>query len=52
MTVFHPHPFFLAAAAGHGEQRVIIFFAQASLLFKAVDVVIPMSLPHARFIIS
>jgi hypothetical protein len=31
-----PHPFFLAAAAGHGEQRVIIFFAQVLLLI-AVD---------------
>ena len=32
MTAFFPHPFFLAAAAGHGEQRVIIFFAQVLLL--------------------
>ena len=32
MTVFHPHSFFLAAAAEHGEQRVIIFFAQVLLL--------------------
>jgi hypothetical protein len=27
-----PHRFFLAAAAGHGERRVIIFFAQVLLL--------------------
>jgi Kef-type K+ transport system membrane component KefB len=32
MTVFLPHPFFLAAAAGHGEQRATIFFAQVLLL--------------------
>jgi Kef-type K+ transport system membrane component KefB/nucleotide-binding universal stress UspA family protein len=35
MTVFFSHPFFLAAAAGHGEQRATIFFAQV-LLFIAV----------------
>src|ERR1700751_1555909 len=28
MTAFFPHPFFLAAAAGHGEQLATIFFAQ------------------------
>jgi Kef-type K+ transport system membrane component KefB/nucleotide-binding universal stress UspA family protein len=32
MTAFHPHPLLLTAAAGHGEQRVIIFFAQVLLL--------------------
>jgi Kef-type K+ transport system membrane component KefB/nucleotide-binding universal stress UspA family protein len=33
MTVFFlPHPFFLAAAAGHGEQLAAIFFAQVLLL--------------------
>ena len=32
MTGFLPHPFFLAAAAGHGEQRATIFFAQVLLL--------------------
>ena len=32
MTVFHAHPLLLAATAGHGEQRVIIFFAQGLLL--------------------
>ena len=31
MTIFLPHPFFLAAAA-HGEQRATIFFAQVLLL--------------------
>ena len=32
MTAFFPHPFFLATAAGHGEQRATIFFAQILLL--------------------
>jgi hypothetical protein len=32
MTVFLPHPFFLAAVSGHGEQRATIFFAQVLLL--------------------
>jgi Sodium/hydrogen exchanger family len=32
MTVVFPHPFFLAAAAGHGEQGSTIFFAQVLLL--------------------
>ena len=32
MTGFFSHPFFLAAAAGHGEQRATIFFAQILLL--------------------
>jgi K+:H+ antiporter len=32
MTGVFPHPFFLAAAAGHGEQRAAIFFAQILLL--------------------
>ena len=32
MTVFHAHPLLLAATAGHGGQRVIIFFAQGLLL--------------------
>jgi hypothetical protein len=32
MTAFFSHPFFLAAAAGHGEQRATIFFAQILLL--------------------
>src|SRR6266436_4395982 len=32
MTVFLPPPFFLAAAAGQGEQRATIFFAQVVLL--------------------
>src|SRR6266436_5988279 len=32
MTIFLPHPFFLAAAAAHGEQRATIFFAQVLLL--------------------
>src|SRR5260370_20263569 len=32
MTIFLPHPFFLAAAATHGEQRATIFFAQVLLL--------------------
>src|SRR5258707_11960104 len=32
MTVFTPPPFFLAAAAGQGEQRATIFFAQILLL--------------------
>jgi hypothetical protein len=32
MTIFLSHPFFLAAAAGHGEQRATIFFAQVLLL--------------------
>ena len=32
MTIFLPHPFFLAAAAEHGEQRATIFFAQVLLL--------------------
>src|ERR1700751_1974654 len=32
MTAFFPHPFFLAAAAGHGEQLATIFFAQVLLL--------------------
>ncbi len=32
MTVFLPPPFFLAAAAGQGEQRATIFFAQVLLL--------------------
>ena len=33
MTVFFlPHPFFLAAAAGHEEQLAAIFFAQVLLL--------------------
>ena len=32
MTVFHAHPLLLAATAGHGEQRVIIFFAHVLLL--------------------
>ena len=32
MTAFQPHPLLLTAAAGHGEQRVIVFFAQVLLL--------------------
>jgi hypothetical protein len=32
MTAFFPHAFLLAAAAGHGEQRATIFFAQILLL--------------------
>ena len=32
MTSLLPHSFFLAAAAGHGEQRATIFFAQVLLL--------------------
>jgi Kef-type K+ transport system membrane component KefB len=32
MTGFFSDPFFLAAAAGHGEQRATIFFAQILLL--------------------
>src|SRR5580704_985042 len=32
MTGVLSHPFFLAAAAGHGEQRATIFFAQVLLL--------------------
>ena len=32
MTAFFPHTFFLATAAGHGEQRATIFFAQILLL--------------------
>ena len=32
MTAFYPHPLLFAAAAGHGDQRVIIFFVQVMLL--------------------
>lgn len=32
MTALHLHPLLLAVAAGHGEQRVIVFFAQVLLL--------------------
>ena len=32
MTIFLSHPFFLAAAAAHGEERATIFFAQVLLL--------------------
>jgi Kef-type K+ transport system membrane component KefB/nucleotide-binding universal stress UspA family protein len=32
MTAFPGHPLLLAATAGHGEERVIIFFAQVLLL--------------------
>ena len=32
MTAFFPHPFCLAAVAGHGEQLATIFFTQVLLL--------------------
>ena len=32
MTALYLHPLLLAVAAGHGEQRVIVFFAQVLLL--------------------